>query len=140
MGLKSELLAFTFGIFIILVTFGDTHPIIPGLLIGNLDTMLGLQLWPILDVIYPLATIAVFLVYAKSKGITPKTKTPLFLTITLLIALALMNIDDIFIGLNHIGLQTPANLTSTYWIAISWIYPTTAAATLFLIGKQSKKN
>ena len=58
MGLRSEITAFTFGVLLILVTFGDAH--LSGT-VGNLDTTFGLVLWKPLDALYVLASIAVFL-------------------------------------------------------------------------------
>ena len=135
MGLKSELLAFAFGFLLLLVTFGDNHHIVSGQTVGNLDTILGVALWPVLDVIYPLATIAVLLLYCLSKGTNLRTKRSIFLFLTFLAALALMNLDDIVIGLNHAVLQFTMNPPMDYWIAISWIYPVYSAIVFFLLGK-----
>ena len=135
MGLKSELLTFTFGLLLLLVTFGDNHKIVTGLTVGNLDTILGVGLWPVLDVVYPLATIAVFLLYCRIKGTNFRAKRSIFLFSAFLLALALMNFDDIVIVLNHVGLQFTINSPISYWIAISWIYPVYSATAFFLLGK-----
>ena len=65
MGIKSEFLTLTFGGLLILVTFGDDHLANN---IGNLDTIFGLHLWPVLDIVYPIASIGVFLLYGYVKG------------------------------------------------------------------------
>ena len=36
--------------------------------IGNLDTIFGIGAWQLLDVAYPVASIAVFLLYGRAKG------------------------------------------------------------------------
>ena len=65
---KTEALIFLFGALVILLTFGDNHT---GPNIGNLDTIFGLRLWPIMDAIYPLASILFSSLTAKQK--TKKT-------------------------------------------------------------------
>ncbi len=62
MSIKSEIFALFFGVLLILVTFGDDHfgATLSGVGIGNPDTVFGISFWPVLDVIYPLASIAVF--------------------------------------------------------------------------------
>ena len=138
MGLKTEVLAFAFGILLLLLTFGDNHNIVTELTVGNLDNILGYTLWPVLDVIYPLATVAVLLLYCSSKGANLRTKHSIFLILTFLAALALMDIDDIFIGLNMVGFQFTINPPVGYWIAISWVYPIYAAIVFFLLGSRYK--
>ena len=71
MTLKSEVLALFFGMLLILITFGDAY-LKP--FIGNLDTIFGLQFWKAIDTIYPLASIAVFLLYGWIKGKRTKSK------------------------------------------------------------------
>jgi len=65
MNWKSEGLALAFGMLIILLVFGDATQIS---WVGNLDIIFGLTYWRILKAIYPVASIAVFLLYGKSKG------------------------------------------------------------------------
>lgn len=57
MGLKSEVLALTFGVLLILITFGDSHLVY---FVGNLDTIFGLAFWEPLDVLYKFASIVVY--------------------------------------------------------------------------------
>jgi hypothetical protein len=84
-----------------------------------------------MDVIYPLATITVFLLYGyvKGNGFRVNVATVLLL-VSFLTALALMNIDDISMVL-QLALYPP----KAYWVAISWIYPVYAACAFFLFGK-----
>ncbi len=136
LGFKSEVLAFAFSVLLILVTFGDDHlGRIGGVAIGNLDTIFGYRLWPAMDVIYPLAAIVVFLLYGFAKGgkLRINLKTALLFA-SFLLALALMNGDDLAIGLNLI-IEFP----HAYWVAISWIYPLYGAAAFFLFGKLHEK-
>jgi hypothetical protein len=137
MGFRSDFWAFAFGVLLILVTFGDDHlGRIAGVSIGNLDTVFGYALWPVMDVIYPLATIAVFLLYGRSKGNRLKISVAtVLLFVSFLAALALVNIDDLAIALNWAFYPS-----RTYWAAISWIYPVYGALSFFLFGKLQEKN
>ena len=136
MGFRSEVLAFAFGVLLILVTFGDDHlGRIAGVAIGNLDTIFGYTLWPLMDVIYPLATIAVFLFYGSVKGKGLRINwVPVLLFVSFLAALALMNFDDIAIAL-QLAIYPPR----AYWVAITGIYPAYAALSFFLFGKLHEK-
>ncbi len=141
MKLRSEILAFSFGVLLILVTFGDDNlGRISGVAVGNLDTIFGQALWPVMDVVYPLATIAVFLLFgwAKSQRLRINWKTMLLFSLFLL-ALALIIIDDLAIGLNRVGFFFFLSLPRLYWVAISWVYPVSSAITFFLFGKLHEK-
>ena len=132
MSFKSDFLTLIFGALLVLVTFGDSHlGRIGGVAIGNLDTILGYALWPLLDVFYPLATISVFLLYgwAKGNGFRVCWLTG-FLFASFLLVLALVSIDDIAIGLDW-----SVDLSRTFWEAISWVYPIYSAGAFFLFGK-----
>ena len=131
MGFKSEVLALVFGVLLILVTFGDNHfGRIAGVAVGNLDTLFGYRLWPVMDVLYPLATVAVFLLYGFAKGgkLRINLKTALLFA-SFLLVLSLMNVDDIAIGLNLM-----IYFSRVYWVAISWVYPVYGAVAFFLFG------
>jgi hypothetical protein len=129
MGLKSEVLALAFGALLIFVTFGDGHI---WWFIGNLDTILGLAFWHVLDAFYPIASIVVFLLYGwvKGKGLKINALT-LFLFVSFVALIILINIDDV-VQLVHISL-TPSK---TYWAAIEWIYPVYSGFAFFLFGKK----
>ena len=137
MGLRSEVLAFAFGALLLLVTFGDNHlGKIAGVTIGNLDTILGYRLWPVLDIVYPLATIAVFLLYGAVKwGQLRFTPLTVFLFALFLLLLSLVNLDDIEIGLNRLGLPLSYDPSQAYWVVISWAYPVYSAAAFFVFGR-----
>src|SRR3990170_6454812 len=115
MSLKSEIIALAFGMLLILETFGDA-PLV--WYIGNLDTIFGLAFWQFLDIAYPVASIAVFLLYGKAKGGIRINKVTVGLFAGYLFALALMSLDDIIIYL-----QLPIVLTKGYWAVIQWFYP-----------------
>jgi hypothetical protein len=129
---KREFLAFLFGALVILLNFGDGHT---GPTIGNLDTIFGVLLWPLMDIIYPLASIYVFITYgrAKSNGVLKfnvKTAIPL---IAYLLAIFLLSIDDVSLVLN-LGLGFP----KAYWIAIMWLYPAISFLAFFSFGQANQ--
>ncbi len=136
MDFRAEILALVFGVLLILVTFGDNHLEGGSIALGNLDTIFGLTLWPLMDAVYPVATVAVFLLYGWSKIGKLKIKVPTaLLFVSFLLTLSLMNVDDLAIGLNH-----PVDLPQTYWVVISWVYPIYAACAFFLFGKLHRAN
>jgi hypothetical protein len=131
--LKSEVLAFLFGVFIILLTFGDDYA---GPTIGNLDTIFGLRFWPLMDTIYPLASILIFLAYGEAKGngdlkFSAKTVIPY---IVFILALLLISIDDVSQVLN-LGLNFP----EIYWKAMMWLYPIISFLAFFSFGEANEK-
>ena len=140
MGLRKELLALAFGVLLVLVTFGDNHlGNIAGVPIGNLDTIFGLAFWPVLDVLYPLATIAVFVLHGWNEESKMKLKSaPTLFFSVFIILLALMNLDDLVLAFNHLGLNLTVQPPQRYWIIISWLYPIYSAAAFFLFEKMLK--
>jgi hypothetical protein len=136
LSLKNEILPFFFGVLLVLVTFGDSrfHLGTVGSSIGNLDSILGQRLWPVLDVVYPLATIVVFLLYGWSKQgklrITPRTA---FLFLSFLAVLTLIIIDDIT---DSVGLIV--HLPQLYWSTVTLVYPIYSAFAFFLFGKANE--
>ncbi len=120
MNWKRESLALIFGMLVMLIIFGDgVHVRSPGApqSIGNLDTIFGITYWPLMDVIYPLASIATFLLYGKVKGGMQFNATTTTLFVFLLIGLAIMQFDDIFVVIRH-----PITLPDTYWAVARWLY------------------
>ena len=128
--LRSEIIALVFGMLLILETFGDA-PLV--WYIGNLDTIFGLALWQFLDTAYPLASIAVFLLYGKAKGGIRINKITVALFASYLFALALMSLDDVIIYL-----QLPIELTKGYWVVIQWFYPIFSIILFFLFGRANQ--
>ena len=127
MGLKSEIIALTFGALLVLLTFGDS-PLAHN--VGNLDTIFGHDLWKPLDVMYPLASIAVFLLYGKAKGSLKFNVATMLVFLSYLFALALISLDDIALVLN---LQI--TLPKDYWIAVEWFYPICSSIAFFIFGR-----
>ena len=137
LSLKSEVLALFFGVLIILATFGDERFRVStfGSSIGNLDAIFGLRLWPVLDVLYPLATIAVFLLYgwSKQKRLT-KNPSTILIFLSFLAALSLMVIDDVAEGVGF-----SIHLPHLYWIIISSVYPIYSCFAFVLFGIANEK-
>jgi hypothetical protein len=131
MSYRSEILAFAFGVLLIFLTFGDDYL---SKNIGNLDTIFGLGLWPVLDVVWPVATIAIFLLYGREKGNGLKINpTTVLLFLSFLIVLALIDADDI-----ALILRIPFNEPKTYWIIVMWVYPVYSGVAFFLFGKMNQ--
>lgn len=129
MSYRSEILAFAFGMLLIFLTFGDDYLSIN---IGNLDTIFGLGLWPVLDVVWPIATIAIFLLYGREKGNGLKiNSTTVLLFLSFLTVLMLIDADDI-----AFVLRIPFNEPKTYWIIVMCVYPVYSGVAFFLFGKK----
>jgi hypothetical protein len=131
MSLKSEIITLAFGMLLILETFGDA-PLV--WYIGNLDTIFGLALWQFLDVMYPVASIAVFLLYGKAKGGIRINKATAGLFASYVFALTLMSLDDIILVLN-----LSITLTKGYWFAIQWFYPIYSIIVFLLFGRANQR-
>jgi hypothetical protein len=129
-GLKSEILALAFGMLLILLTFGDSHLV--GY-VGNLDTIFGLAFWKLSDVLYPFASIVVFLLYGKVKGGLRFNVVTVLVFLSYLFALALISLDDIILVLR---LQT--TLPKDYWIPVEWLYPIYSSIAFLIFGKANE--
>jgi hypothetical protein len=114
MNWKREIPALVFGMLIILVIFGDAAAVRG---VGNLDTVFGTSYWPLMDVIYPLASIAVFLLYGQSKGGIQIQVVTILAFLALLAGLLIIQFDDIFQLFNH-----PITLPQVYWTTARWLY------------------
>jgi hypothetical protein len=89
-----------------------------------------------MDIIYPLASLLIFLAYGEAKGngelkFNTKTVMPL---ITFMFALFLISIDDVSQVLN-LGLTFP----SIYWITMMWLYPIISFLGFFSFGEANEK-
>lgn len=124
--LKSEVLALVFGMLIILITFGDNN-VCP--CFGNLDQIFGPSFWPLTDVLYPLASIIVFLLYGRVKGGLRIHALTVLIFLIFLMALSMMIIDDIFVVLHH-SIEFP----DIYWGIASWVYPFVSASSFLAFG------
>jgi hypothetical protein len=130
MGLKTEITALAFGVLLILLTFGDSHLV--GY-VGNLDTIFGLALWKPLDVLYPLASITVFLLYGKVKGGLRLNLTIALIFLSYIFAIALISLDDI-----SLVLKLHLTLSKDYWIAVEWFYPVYSIIAFFVFGRANE--
>jgi hypothetical protein len=130
MSLKSEVLALVFGMLLILVTFGDAHLTSH---VGNLDVIFGHASWPLLDVVYPLASIAVFLLYGRVKGGLRINALTVGVFLSYLVVLALISLDDI-----AVVLRLSVTLTKAYWIAVEWFYPLYSIFAFFIFGRANQ--
>ena len=110
----SDLWALGFGLVVMLIVFGDSGPA-PD--IGNLDAIFGHHLWPLMDVVYPVASIVFFLLYGRSKG-PLKFSLRILWPFALFLAAALMiQIDDVAEAFRH-----SIVLSDHYWTAARWLY------------------
>ena len=130
MNWKSESLALVFGVLIIFMIFGDAAHFD---WVGNLDTIFGLRYWHLMDVLYPLTSIVVFLLYGKSKGSLHVRSTSVMLFVAFLAAIVIMQFDDIFVVFNH-----PITMPAVYWAIARWMYLITAITTFFAFGESCK--
>lgn len=130
MSFKSEALALAFGALLILLTFGDAHL---SRSVGNLDVIFGGGFWPWLDVVYPLASIAVFLLYGWVKGGLRISVLTVAVFVSYLLALALISLDDIAVVL-HLSL----GLTKAYWVVAEWSYPLYSIFAFFIFGRANQ--
>ena len=124
--LKSEVLALAFGMLIILITFGDSR-VNP--LVGNLDNIFGPSFWHFMDVLYPLASIIVFLLYGKVRGGLRIHVLTILVFLMFLMSLATIIIDDIFVAL-RISIKWP----DMYWGIAQWVFPFVAASSFLAFG------
>ena len=124
--LKSEVLALVFGMLIILITFGD-NKVNP--LVGNLDNIFGPSFWRFMDVLYPLASIIIFLLYGKVKGGLRIHVLTILVFLIFLMSLAMIIIDDIFVVLRY-----SIKLPDMYWGIAQWVYPFVAASSFLAFG------
>jgi hypothetical protein len=131
MGLKSEIIALTFGVLLILLTFGDAH--LAGS-VGNLDVIFGHAFWKPLDVLYALASIVVFLLYGKIKGGLRFNVATTLVLLSYLFALALISLDDVGLVL-HLQITMPKG----YWIAVEWLYPIYSTIAFFIFGRANAR-
>jgi hypothetical protein len=131
MGSRTEILALAFGMLLMFVTFGDGHVY---WFVGNLDTIFGLAFWHVLDTFYPLASIAVFLLYGWVKGNGLKFNAiTAFLFASFIVVLVLVNIDD-FVQLLNVTLVP----SKAYWIIMMWVYPVYSGIAFFIFGKKQE--
>ena len=136
MSFKSEFLALLFGLLLVFITFGD-QPLgtVSGITVGNLDTIFGLQLWPVMDVVYPALAICVFLLYGWAKRGEFRFKAGTFLLFaSFLIMLFLISIDD---AAQVFG--ESFHFSSTILIVVSWAFLILGGLIFLFYGKLNEK-
>jgi hypothetical protein len=128
MNWKSEILALAFGGLVVCEIFGDQW-FFQG--VGNLDAIFGTTngSYRIMDLFYPLASLGVFLLYARSKGPIPINLVSAVLLAVFLIALVVMQFDDLFVAFYH-----RITLPSAYWAFARVFYFAVSISTFFLFG------
>jgi ABC-type xylose transport system permease subunit len=141
MNFKPMILSLAFGMLLILMDFNDNSPISPS--IGNLDQIFGPRMWYPVEAIYPLASIAVFLLFGfecRNIGRKEQKKTPerlgyqLVLTAMTFVAyLALLGLDD-FDDISKV-LNLHLILGMNYWFATEAIYPVGSIILFLVFGK-----
>ena len=141
---KSESLALVFGMLIILIIFGDAAWVSG---VGNLDTIFGQTYFPLMDILYPLASIVVFLLYGKSKGNHHFRRYSILLFLGFLVALIIMIFDD-FVNIPHhiaydilhnSAMEEQFTLPAIYWAIARLLYLFTSITTFFAFGQSCKK-
>lgn len=128
----SELFSLFFGMLMMLIIFGDQMPIH---WVGNLDTIFGTTIAPLMDMIYPLSSVIVFLGYGKSKGPIQLRFTCILLFFVFIASIALIQFDDVFVVFGH-----PIVLPDIYWTTARWLYFIIAPVTFFIFGNECEKN
>jgi hypothetical protein len=129
---KSDFWALLFGMVMILIIFGDS---MPNPHVGNLDTIFGNTFWRALDVIYLLASIAIFLLHGRSKGRLKINLGSAWPLIVFLAAAVMIQLDDFFVVFGH-----PITLPNTYWTIARWLYFFIAMSTFLAFGSACEKN
>jgi hypothetical protein len=132
MNWKQESLALIFGMLIVLIIFGDATSFRG---VGNLDNIFGPALWPWTDVIYPLASIVVFLLYGKSRGNLRINAAAVLAFLALLAGLLIIQFDDIFELAHH-----RITLPGVYWTAARFCYLVVSIASFLAFGRACRKS
>ena len=132
MNWKQESLALIFGMLIILIIFGDSTSV-QG--VGNLDAAFGEAFWPWTDVLYPLASIVVFLLYGKSRGNLRVNTASVLAFLALLAGLLIIQFDDIFELVNH-----HITLPWSYWTAARCSYLVVSIGSFLAFGRACRKS
>jgi hypothetical protein len=101
--------------------------------VGNLDTIFGLTFWRLLDVVYPVLSIVVFLIYGREKhGLKINLRLAVIFS-GFLVLLALICLDDLAIVLN-VSIEPPVHV----WVIMEWGYPVLSIIAFFLFGKTNE--
>ena len=124
--LADEVLALAFGVLIILITFGDNR-VYPW--VGNLDQVLGPCAGRLMDVLYPLASITIFLLHGKVRGSLRIHASTILVFLVFCASLAMVTIDDVLAGLGH-----SVTLPDNFWGIAQWFYPFVSGSSFLAFG------
>ena len=136
MSFKSDFLALIFGLLLVFITFGD-QPLgtVSGITVGNLDTIFGIRLWPVMDVIYPLFAIAVFLLYGWVKSGEFRVRIETFLVFSSFLALLfLISVDDV-----AQVFDVSFHFSRIILMAVSWAFLILGGLIFLVYGKLKEK-
>ena len=131
MSWKKEILSLVFGMLVILIIFGDA---LQGDRAGNLDTVFGQSYGHLMDVIYPLASIVVFLLYGKAKGSLQIHVATILLFLVFFEGLSIIQFDDFFVLFGH-----PIILPWVWWTTARWCYLFMSVGSFLAFGWVSGK-
>jgi hypothetical protein len=130
---QSEFFALVFGILMVLVLFGDKTQIAE---VGNLDCIFGQALGHLMDVIYPIASMAIFILYGKSKGVIKFRDKSILWLLTFFAGQVIIQFDDIYsVVFNH-----TITLPNIWWTMARILYFVIAVVTFFAFGAACEKN
>jgi hypothetical protein len=129
---KSELLALVFGLLMVLVIFGDQAGVTG---VGNLDTIFGSSRWFLMDIVYPLSSLIVFLIYGKSKGRLEINRRSVLTLLAFLVAQIVIQFDD-FVVLFYREVAFP----QIYWTVIRLVYLFAAPGAFLAFGSACAAN
>ncbi|HXQ91806.1 MAG TPA: hypothetical protein VN739_02275 [Nitrososphaerales archaeon] len=141
MNFKPVILSLAFGTLLILMDFNDNSPLSLG--IGNLDQIFGPSMWHAVEVIYPLASIAVFLLFGlvcRNIGRKEPQKTAKRLSYQMLLAAITLVFYLLLLGLDGLddfskALNLHLILGANYWFAMEAIYPIGSIILFLIFGK-----
>lgn len=131
---------------VVLLDFSDASPLLSW--VGNLDHIFGSQFWHAMDVIYPAASIATFLLFGRESFYSgrderiEKTRKEFSINLKALLLLlifgvliCLIDLDDILKVLGINSALTVSQLSPYYWLPMMAIYPFGAIALFLAFGK-----
>lgn len=141
---KQLLLSVVFGILLIWMDFNDVSPVSDS--VGNLDQILGHQLWHPTEVFLPLVSIVVFFLLGRHFVSVGKAESadsrssvsvvkPLALFVVYLVLLILVDIDDILKVLNIPSNLQLSSQSPGYWLLMEAVYPIASMVVFIAFGK-----
>ncbi len=141
---KPLLLSVVFGILLLWMDYNDVSPVFDS--VGNLDQILGPQMYPFTEGFLPLASIVVFILLGKyfidagkgkSTGLRSHASVlkPLFFFLVYIVLLILIDIDDILKALNIPSALQLSTQSPGYWLVMQAVYPIASIVVFMAFGK-----